>query len=228
MTTPIEILKEARELHSEKADEIAQELKEWEEMLKKENDIVQEFNEAIERLSKPAEASETITITNENTFPFIQKPPLGKLRTLAEELPPKIEQSLTQKHFKFEDLAGIPLPMNECISALKTIRYGKRKAKFETEFTIRASGTESVLKATWGELTSFYDRLPERTPLKNINGINKSKVTILTDFYCQHPNFTCKVETLGKGNEGRTVLLIKEEVLINNDTAPLERNVDVE
>lgn len=208
MTTPIEILKEARELHSEKADEIAQELKEWEEMLKKENDTVQEFNKAIETLSNPIEVSETIN--------------------LAEELQPKSEQPLTQKHFQFEDVAGIPLPANECISALKTIRYGKRRVKFETEFTIRANGTESVLKATWGELTSFYDRLPERTPLKNITGINKSKVAILTDFYCQHPNFTCQIETLGKGNEGRTVLLIKEEVLINNDTAPLERNVDVE
>jgi len=228
MTTPIEILKEARELHSEKAAEIANEVKLWEEMLTCEKDKVYEFDKAIELLSKSPEVSEANQIANERPFPFVQKPPLGKLRNLAEELPQEIEQPLTQKHFKFDDLPGAPLPVNECVSTLKTIRYGKRKVKFETEFTIRSNSTESVLKATWEELTSFYDRLPERTPLKNITGINKSKVAILMDFYCEHLNFTCKIETLGKGNEGRTVLLVKEEVLINNDTAPSERHIDVE
>ena len=218
MTTPIEILKEARELHSEKADEIAQELKEWEEMLEKENNKVHEFNKAIELLSRPKEAFEV--------------KPIATARPLAEKIEP--DQPLTQKHFKFIDLQGTPLSIKECTSKLKTIRYGKRQMKNDFEFTIRADGTESVLKASWDELTSFYDRLPERTPLKNITGINKSKVSILTEFYCEHINFACRIETLGKGSEGRTILLIKDEVLVkeevtvNNDTAPLERHVDVE
>lgn len=228
MTTPIEILEEARELHAEKANEIAKELKEWEEMLKKENDKVHEFDKAIELLSKSPEVSEANPIANETRAMSVQKPPLGKFRNLAEELPQEIEQHLTQKHFKFNDFPGVPLPVNECITTLKTVKYGKRKVKFETEFTIRANNTESVLKATWDELTSFYNRLPERTPLKNITGINKSKVAILMDFYCEHRNFTCKIETLGKGNEGRTILLVKEEVTVNNDTAPSERHIDVE
>jgi len=216
MTTPIEILKEARDLHVEKVDEIAQELKEWEEMLKKENNKVHEFDKAIELLSRPKEVREVKPVA----------------RPLAEKIEP--EEPITQKHFKFIDLPGTPLAIKECTTALKTVRYGKRQAKHDIEFTIRAENTESVLKVSWEELISFYARLPERTPLKNITGINKSKVSILTEFYCAHPNFTCRIETLGKGNEGRTVLLIKDEVLVKEevtvktDTAPLERNVDVE
>lgn len=206
MTTPIEILKDARQIKTEKAEEIKLEIQEWEQMLKNENEVIMEFDQAIELLAKSA-------------MMLVTAP-----KTLAD----KTEEPLTQKHFRFEDCNGSPLTVNECTSILNTIRYGKRMSKIGQIFTIRADNTESVLKATWDELIDFYDALPDRMPLKNITGINKDKVAMLTQFYCEHPNFTCRKDTLGKGSEGNTILLVKDEVVINNNTAPLERHVDVE
>jgi len=128
------------------------------------------------------------------------------------------EEELPEYEFKDSPLKQIPKRL--CTTELEDLMYGKQG----DAITIRTA-TGKHLNTSWNYLVDFYDRLPDVTRYGQITGIDKHKRLVLMSFYEAHVNFKCKIvpDSLRKSK-----MLIKEDVSVKTDTAPMERNIEVE
>lgn len=128
------------------------------------------------------------------------------------------EEKLSEYPFKDSPLKQIPKRL--CTTELEGLMYGKQG----DAITIRTS-TGKHLNTTWSYLVDFYDSLPDVTRYGQITGIDKHKRLVLMSFYNAHVNFNCKIvpDPLRKSK-----MLVKEAVSVRTETAPMERNIEVE
>lgn len=134
----------------------------------------------------------------------------------TKEEPEKEEDLIT---FRFVESHKKAIPPKECTNIINNLKYGRNG----NQITIRTP-TSKYLNSTWDYLVDFYERLPDIIKFTQITGINKDKRFVLTSFYESHVNFNCKIIA---DPDGRTKQLVKEPVIVNNDTKPMQKMIDI-